>query len=233
MDSIRIVVADDIEDIRNYFRMILDRETDIEVIAMAGSGEEAVEVVREGSPDVVLMDIEMETPLAGIDAIGRIKAEWPEVKIIVLTIHEEDDVLFQAYGAGAVDYIVKTSSIADILNSIRSAHRDRLYMRPEIAEKILGEFSKLQNEKNSLIYTLNIMSRLTDSEFAILTSVYEGATYKEIAKSRYVEEVTIRTQVNKILKKFKMRSMKEVMGSLHELKVFDIYKRRAQELGVK
>ncbi|NOU86372.1 response regulator [Paenibacillus sp. LMG 31460] len=225
MEEIRIVVTDDIEDIRDYFKMILDREADIEVIGMAASGEESVRIVSACSPDIVLMDIEMESAMAGIEAIARIKAEKPYVKIIVLTIHEEDEVLFKAYGAGAVDYIVKTSSIADILNSIRSAHQNRLYMRPEIAGKILGEFTKLQNEKNSLIYTLNIVSKLTDTEFGILTAVYKGFTYKEIAKERHVEEVTIRTQVNKILKKFEKGSMKEVVSILRELKILDIYSR--------
>ncbi|RED77592.1 response regulator transcription factor [Cohnella phaseoli] len=222
---IKVAVTDDIEDIRDYFRMIIDREQDMEAVGVASDGEEAVQLAREVRPDIMLMDIEMETEDAGIRAIQRIKGELPEIKIIVLTIHEEDDVMFKAYGAGALDFIVKTSSIADIVNSIRSAHRNSLFMRPEIAEKILGEFAKLRNEKDSLIYTLNIVSKLTTSEFEIVRSIYNGLTYRNIAKERSVEEVTIRTQVNKILKKFNQSSMKEVVANLRELKIFDVYKK--------
>jgi DNA-binding NarL/FixJ family response regulator len=223
MNKIRIVVVDDIEDIRSYFRMILTRETDMEVVGTASSGEQAVQVVLETEPDIVLMDIEMETETAGIEAIERIREKLPQVKIIVLTIHQEDAVLFRAYGAGAMDYIIKTMSIADILTSIRSAANNQLYMRPEIAEKILGEFTKLQNEKSSLIYTLNIVSKLTATEFEILKAIHRGSTYRDIAAERFVEEVTIRTQVNKILKKFEKDSMKEVVALLKQLKIFEIY----------
>ncbi|WP_246358653.1 response regulator transcription factor [Paenibacillus phytorum] len=222
---IRVVVTDDIEDIRDYFRMIIDREQDMEVVGVASNGEEAMRIAREARPHIMLMDIEMESEFAGIHAIEEIKRTMPEIKVIVLTIHAEDDVMFKAYGAGAMDFIVKTSSIADIINSIRNAHNNSLYMRPEIAEKILGEFTKLHNEKNSLIYTLNIVSKLTNSEFEIVRAIYNGLTYKNIAKERSVEEVTIRTQVNKILKKFNQGNMKEVVASLRELKIFEIYSR--------
>lgn len=217
------MIADDLEEIRDYFKMILERESDMQVAGIAASGEEAVRVAMELKPDIILMDIQMETDTAGITAIQKIKEELPNTKIIVLTIHEEDDLLFKAYSAGAIDYIVKTCSIVDIIGSIRNVYRNKLSLRPEIAEKILNEFSRMKKEQSIMIDTLNIISKLTNSEFEILKAIYGGHTYKQIAKERFVQEVTIRTQVNKILKKYDKKNMQEVVKLLKQLKVFDVY----------
>jgi DNA-binding NarL/FixJ family response regulator len=223
VNKIGIVVVDDAEEIRNYFKMILSKENDMQVVGEASNGKEAYDVVAKTKPDIVLMDIQMETETAGIDAIKRINEEFDCVKTIVLTVHEEDELLFQAYTVGAMDYIVKTSSIVDIIQSIRNVYKNEMSLRPEIAEKIISEFSRLRTQQSSLIYTLNIISKLTNSEFEILKAVYNGNSYKQITNQRCVEEVTIRTQVNKILKKFQMRSMKDVIRLLKGMKFFEIY----------
>lgn len=223
LNKIRVMIVEDIEDIRNYFKMILSREKDIDVVGTASSGEEACSIAFDVKPDIVLMDVQMETETAGIDAVKFIKSKMPAVKIIILTIHEEDEILFKSYGAGATDFITKTSSIVDILNSIRNVYNNNLQLKPEIASKILNEFSRLQNDKSSMIYIMNIISKLTSTEFEILKASYRGKSYKEIARERFVEEVTIRTQVNKILKKFNREKMKQVINELKELSIFDIY----------
>ena len=216
-------MVDDLKEIQNYFKMILNREADMEVIATASSGKESCKIILEKKPDIVLMDVQMETETAGIDAIEYIKQKESETKFIILTIHEEDEILFKAYAAGAVDYIVKDSSIVDILNSIRNTYNNNLAMRPEIASKIIAEFSRLKKEQNSLIYTLNIISKLTNTEFDILRDIYFGSSYKKIAQERCVEEVTIRTHINKILKKFNQKRIKDVVKILNDLNIFDIY----------
>ena len=223
MGKIKIIVVDDLKEIQNYFKMILNREADMEVIATASSGKESCKIILEKKPDIVLMDVQMETETAGIDAIEYIKQKESETKFIILTIHEEDEILFKAYAAGAVDYIVKDSSIVDILNSIRNTYNNNLAMRPEIASKIIAEFSRLKKEQNSLIYTLNIISKLTNTEFDILRDIYFGSSYKKIAQERCVEEVTIRTHINKILKKFNQKRIKDVVKILNDLNIFDIY----------
>lgn len=222
-EKIRIIIADDVEEIRNYFKMILDREPDIEVIATAQSGEEAVELSLSLKPDIVLMDIEMERMNAGIIALQEIKEKEAEIAVIILTIHETDDMLFEAYGQQASDFIVKTSSIVDVLTSIRNVYRKQIFLRPEWAEKILQQFSVMYSGQSSMIYTINLASKLTNAELEILRAIYNGETYRKIAKERFVEEVTIRTQVNKILKKFECSSMKELIKNLKKLHFFEIY----------
>jgi len=223
MEKIKIIIADDMSDIRNYYEMIIKRENDMQIIGTASSGEKAYELAIKLLPDIILMDIQMEAEYAGIDAIKKIKEVCPDIKIIVLTIHEDDEMLFRAYAAGAVDFITKNSSVADILNSMRSVHNDSLALRPDIAKKLMNEFSRMRNEQGSMIYTLNTISKLTTSEFDVIKAIYHGNTNGQIAKQRSVEVVTVRTQVNKILKKFNMKNMNEVIEALKKLKLFDIY----------
>jgi DNA-binding NarL/FixJ family response regulator len=217
MDKIRLMIVDDMTDIREYFNMILSKEPDITVIGQASSGIEAVQKARELKPDVILMDIQMETRTAGIDATIAIRASNPDIKIIILTIHEEDEYLFQAYCAGVMDYIVKTDSISQIINSIRTVYSNQLMLRPGIADKIIYEFSRLKSQQRSMLYILNIISKLTNSEFEILKCFYEGNTYKTISETRFVSPATVKSQVNSILKKFEMKSMKEVVRLLEQL----------------
>ncbi len=217
MNKIKILIVDDMTDIREYFNMILSKEPDITVAGLASSGIEAVQKARELTPDVILMDIQMETRTAGIDATNAIRSMNPNIKIIILTIHEEDEYLFKAYCAGVMDYIVKTDSISQIINSIRTVYSNKLMLRPGIADKIIDEFSRLKSQQQSMLYILNIISKLTNSEFEILKCFYEGSTYKTISETRFVSPATVKSQVNSILKKFEMKSMKDVVKLLKQL----------------
>lgn len=223
MNKIKVMIVDDMEDIRDYFKMIIDKEPSMEIVATESTGKDAVITACKVHPDIILMDVQMETNKAGIEAAEELKHLLPSAKIIILTIHEDDDLLFEAYAAGVIDYVVKTASIIDIINAIHNAYKNIFTMRPEIAEKIVGEFARMKSERSSLIYTINIMTMLTKSEFEILHDVYNGKTYREIAQSRFVEEVTVRSQINRILKKFKSHQMKDVVKQLKQLKIFEVY----------
>lgn len=221
---IKIAIVEDMIDIAEYFQMVLGKESDFEVVGVAHSGLEGVELVKNTSPDIVLMDIQMEHQYAGIDATKKIKELFPEIKVIMLTVNEDDEMIYRAFAVGASEYIVKSASVADIINSIHLVQKNQLPLRPEIATKILDEFSRIKTYQDSLIYTLNIISKLTTAEFDVLYALKQGKSYRQIAEERFVEEVTIRTQVNKILKKFGEHSIKTVIKSLNNLKIFDIYK---------
>lgn len=222
-EKIKIVIVDDSREVTDYFNGILSNEKDMVVLGEANTKEEALALIAEKQPDIVLTDIQMETEETGIEIARYVKETFPDIKIIVLTIHEEDDLLFKAYAEGAMDYIVKTSSIVDIIMSIRNVHWNKMSLRPEVAKKIINEFSRLIKQKDHLIHSLNVMSKLTNAEFEILQAVYKGKSYRTIARERFVEEVTIRTQVNKILKKFHMKRMKDVINLVNQWDVFEIY----------
>ena len=214
---IRILLADDNAEIRSYFRGILEREPGFSIIGEAGSGRECILLAQEHRPDIILMDIQMETETAGIEATRYIHEKLPECKIIILTIHSDDEMLFQAYSVGAMDYIVKTDSISKIVSSIENVSRNQLQLRSDVATKIVSEFQRIRNERASLLYTLNILTKMTNSEFEVLCCIFNGNTYKEVAKTRFVSEVTIKSQVNSILKKFDMKRMKDVIELLNQV----------------
>ena len=214
---IRILLADDNTEIRGYFRGILEREPGFSIVGEAGSGRECILLAQQHRPDIILMDIQMETETAGIEATRYIHEKLPECKIIILTIHSDDEMLFQAFSVGAMDYIVKTDSISKIVSSIENVSRNQLQLRSDVATKIVSEFQRIQNERASLLYTLNILTKMTNSEFEVLCCIFNGNTYKEVAKTRFVSEATIKSQVNSILKKFDMKRMKDVIDLLNQV----------------
>jgi DNA-binding NarL/FixJ family response regulator len=223
MGKIKVFIADDSEEIINYFCMIIQKEPDMEIAGTAKNGKQSIIDVIKMKPDIVLMDIQMETMIAGIEAIEEIKKEASNIKVIVLTIHERDEYILRAYAAGASDYIIKTSSVADILNSIRNVYFNKYMLRPEIANKIIKEYMRIKEEQSIIKSTLKIMTKLTNTEYEILKLIYQGYSYKEIAEKRFVEETTIRSQIYWILKKFEKNKMKEVIKLMKELKIFEIY----------
>lgn len=156
MNKIKIMIVDDFESIRQYFSSIISHEPDMEVVATAGSAAEAIEKFKKHKCDVILMDIEMETRTAGIEAIEKIKLLDDNVKVIVITIHEDEELIFKAYTVGANNYIIKTSSVVEVINSIRNTLKNKFEMRPEIAEKIISEFKRMKSTEQSLFYTINI-----------------------------------------------------------------------------
>ncbi len=223
MNNIRVLITDDNEAIQKHFKTILEQGENIEVCGIAASGEEAVRLAGELHPDIVLMDIQMETELAGIKAIGRIKKEHPEISVIVCTMYDDDDYIFEAFGNGTTDYITKSSPPSLILNSIYSINKKRFKLNEEIASKLILQIPKVYMRNQSLLYSVNMISKLSKSEYEILKCIHDGMSYRQIAALRCVEEPSIRVQISRILKKFNKSSTKELMKELNALSFFDIY----------
>lgn len=220
---IRLLIADDMLPIREYLSMVLSHEPDLKIVGLVDSGASAVEEALNVKPNVVLMDIEMETPDAGIKAIRELAVKAPEIKSVVLTHFSNHETVFAAFEAGAVDYIIKNSSAAEILDSIRAAAYDQNAIRPQIAKLIRTEFRALRSERNKLIATLNIIYKLTPTELDLLRLLAEGKTQNEIIQMRHIEASTFRTHVGNILKKFKLASIRDVVSLLKHLGIFEIF----------
>jgi len=222
MSEIKILIVDDVEDIRMHLaEEIPEKSEDLVIVGTARSGKEAVEMASRLLPDVVLMDIQMETRTAGITAIAKIHEMFPGIKCIALTIHEDEEFIFRAYLAGAVDYIIKTRPSEYIVKSIHAVVENRLLLRPEVGKRLIEEYQQIQENQVRMKETMQIMLRINVTEYEILRLVYQGLTYRQIAQQRFVEETTIRSQVNHILKKFGKKRMKDVISQLRELKIFD------------
>lgn len=220
---ITLVIADDMEELRTYLCEEITRcADDIRVVGTAASAREAVRLCRELHPRVVLMDSQMEYMTAGIDAIETVHKELPDIKCIMLTIHANDEYLLRAYTVGASDYIIKTNEPERIVHSIREVVNNQLFLRPDVAHKILNEYLRMQQSQEELKKCLRIMMTLSISEYEILRLLYDGYTYRDIASQRFVQESTIRSHVNHILKKFDKRRMREVIQLLRENRFFDV-----------
>lgn len=222
MGKIRAVIADDNEEIRNYLSEVIQAAAeDIEVAGLASSGSEAVELAKKLKPDVILMDVQMESHTSGITAVEQIHRQFPDIKCIMLTIHENEEYMLRAYLAGAVDYIVKMSPTEKIVSSIYDVIDNKLLLRPEIAKKIMNEYQRLKENQRHVRETLQIMMMISTTEYEILRMVYNGDSYKKIAQKRFVQETTVRSQIHHILKKFKKKRMKDVIRLLRELNIFE------------
>lgn len=225
MEKIKILIADDLEVHRKRLERIVKGHSDLELVGSAKNGYESVILAATHNPDIILLDIQMENNMAGIEAAKQINEKLPNIKIIMLTVHKDDSVVFAAFQTGIVDYLIKTASDEEILGAIYSAYNNLSPIRPIIAEKIRNEFQRMKESEQSILFILKIISELTPSELKVLQLLYENKTRKEIAAIRCVEQDTIKKQINSILKKFNKSNYKEVLKIINDLNIFDMIKR--------
>lgn len=210
-EIINVMIVDDISSLCTRYEGILSQAEDIRVVAVANNGYEAILKSAVTQPDVILMDIEMESKYAGITATQQILAQFPDMKVVILTVYDEDAMIYAAFQAGACDYIQKTATPAMMLQCVRDAYHERSVMKPTVARKIRTEFKRIKDNEDSLIYTLYLVQLPTDTERDILYAFHSGMTQKEICQARYIEPSTMKTHVRNILHKMKCRKMEDVL----------------------
>lgn len=218
---IRVLIAEDMEPIRKRYVKILSETDDIRVIADVGSGAEAVTQANLTHPDIILMDIEMESKDAGLRASKELLEQYNDLKIIILTVYEEDELIYTAFQFGVCDYIKKNAQPSDVIQSIRNVYNGDSPLRPELATKILGEFKRVKSYESSFLYAVNIVTSLTGTELEILNMLMQNKTRREICKIRCVEMSTIKTQIRNILQKFEKKSISEVIGVINSMNLRD------------
>lgn len=192
-DKIRIFHADDHALLREGVRALLSTESDIELVGEAEDGREAVGKILSLKPDVVLLDLKMPGK-SGVEVIEVVKGELPEVRILVLTSFADDDNVFPAIKAGAIGYLLKDSSPAELLHAIRDVHAGQSSLHPIIAHKVIQELYK----PSSLPPTED---PLTERELEVLRLIAQGLTNNQMADKLVVSERTVRTHVSNILNK--------------------------------
>jgi DNA-binding NarL/FixJ family response regulator len=207
-ELIRVLIADDHELFRRGLRMVLEDAEGIAVVGEAGNGQRAVELARELVPDVVVMDVRMPV-LSGIEAAQQIKAEEPGTRILVLTISDEEDDLYEAIRAGANGYLLKEISIDEIGDAVRSIHGGQSLISPSMASKLLDEFAAMirKEERREQVPA----PRLTPREMEVLQHVAQGMHNREIAKALFISENTVKNHVRNILEKLHLHSRMEAV----------------------
>jgi two-component system, NarL family, response regulator YdfI len=189
-DPIRILVADDHLIIRQGLRLILETETDFELVGEAADGAEAVRLCADLMPQVVLMDLRM-PGMDGLTAIERLREVQPEIAVVILTTFNEDDLMMRGLRAGAKGYLLKDTDRETLFNTIRAAARGETLLKPEIIARVLSKAGK-NNTRTE------VESDLTERELEVLRGVAQGERSKEIAARLGISERTVKAHLASI-----------------------------------
>ena len=230
---IRVLIAEDILPVLNRYVRILRQDAEIDVVGMVQTGREAVSIALNQHPDVILMDVEMETRTAGLDATREILAKEPQTKIIILTVYEDDETVFRAFELGVSDYFLKNSPPDEIISCVKDAYKNLSPIRPAIAKKIRDEFQRIKEQESSLLYCMQMVTQLTQTELDILNLMAEGYSRQQICEIRCVELSTVKSQIHNILRKFQKNNMQELITMLDSLHIFDYLHLRSNHPKIK
>ena len=183
--SIRILLADDHPIVRDGLAAVIEDQPDMTVVAQAATGDGAVALALQLRPDVVLMDLRM-PGMGGVNAIRALRAQWPQVRVVVLTTYDGDEDIYRALQAGARAYLLKDTPRADLLDAIRAVHQGQTRIPPEVAAKLAERVAGQE---------------LTARELDVLRLLVLGRSNREIAAALHVGEGTVKFHVNNILGK--------------------------------
>ncbi|QOV36771.1 response regulator transcription factor [Streptomyces ferrugineus] len=200
--SIRVVIADDQQMVRQGFSVLLNTKPDIDVIGQAVDGLDAVAKVAELVPDVVLMDIRM-PELGGIEATRRITAAAPHIKVLVLTTFDLDEYVYEALCAGASGFLLKDASADQLAEAVRVVAAGDALLAPVITRRLITEFSRLKDRPRAPLKER--VGDLTERETEVLALIAQGLSNAEIAERLVVAEQTVKTHVGRILVKLGLR----------------------------
>src|SRR5258707_13192590 len=202
-EKIRVVIADDHPIVRTGLRLMLGMEEGIELVGEAADRSAAIHLVSSLQPDVVLMDLRMPA-LSGLEAIDRIRAEWPLIAIIVLTTYDEDDLMLRSLQAGVHGYLLKESSLETVLQAIESAARGEMLLQPELMKRILDHATRRRSPPSPI--QENSDFNLTAREREVLAGIAAGERSKEGGARLGVTRRTVESYLNSIYTKLNVDS---------------------------
>jgi two-component system response regulator NreC len=206
MAEIRLLLVDDHEVVRTGLRMLLESRPDINIVAEASTGEQALDLARQFKPDVVVMDITL-PDISGIEATRLLKQQQPEIAVVALTIHEDEQYFFEMLQAGAAGYVPKRAASEDLINAIHAAHADEVYLYPSLAKSLVMDFLGRAGEETDES-TLEV---LTPREQEVLELLAEGKTNEEIAEKLVISRHTVARHRENLMRKLELHSRAELV----------------------
>jgi DNA-binding NarL/FixJ family response regulator len=214
VNSIRVLLVDDQRLMREGLRILLELEPDLAVVGEVGDGQVAIEVYADTQPDVVLMDIRM-PGMDGVEATWRIRAQWPEARIIILTTFDDDAYVFEGLRAGALGYLLKAVSGQELADAIRVVAGGGALIEPSVARKVVAEFARVAPPARPAREALP--EPLSERETEVLSLVASGFTNREIATRLNLAEGTVKNYVTNILQKVGARDRTQAALRAQEL----------------
>ncbi len=210
MNTINLILADDHAVVRAGTRQLLERQPDLRVVGEAADGEEAVRLAKELKPHVVVMDVRM-PKMSGVEATRRIKQEMPEVAVLVLTAHDDDEYVFALLQAGANGYLLKTAEMEELVKAIRAVAAGQSALDPVVTGKVVAQFASGRSLPDVLANVKDEYEGLTEREMEILRLVGKGLTNKDIGQQLYISDRTVQAHLSNIFSKLGVNSRTEAV----------------------
>lgn len=207
MDTIKVMLVEDHVLVREGTRELLEREEDLQIVAEAGDGEEAVRLAAEHSPDVVIMDIAL-PGINGIEATKQIKAAHPEIAVLVLTAFDDDQYIFALLEIGAAGYLLKDVCAEDLIKAVRAVRAGESVLYPSVARKVIGYFSQRAYKRPPDEIAPD---HLTDREMEVLNLAAKGMTNREIAGALTISARTVQVHLSNVFSKLEVGSRTEAV----------------------
>ena len=205
--KIKVLIADDQKDLAEGIKSVLQTDGEIEVVGIANDGFEAIDYVKEFEPDVVLMDIRMPN-MNGVVATQRIQADYPHVKVIVLTTFDDSDYILNAINNGACGYLLKDIGATTLINSVKNALTGDMILPTKIARRIADAAKNVTGNRE---FKLKRAFGLSDREVEIALMVYEGFTNRQISSALHISEGTARNHISAIYEKLNCENRTEAV----------------------
>ena len=204
---IKILLCDDHAVVRMGLKMLLNNNKDIEVIGEASEGDEAIRLAQELKPNVVIMDLSMPHGKDGLTATTELKKLMPEIAILILTMHDDEEYLFRAIQVGASGCILKSAPQEELLRAIRSVSNGNAYLHPSATKRLMEEYIGSVKQGNSDTFNL-----LSDREKEVLTLIAKGFSNKEIAEKLFISVKTVETHKSNLMEKLQMKTRPELVA---------------------
>lgn len=203
MSKLKILLCDDHQLIRDGIKALLCTQDNFEVIGEADNGKDAIRLALSLNPDIILMDIQM-PECNGLEAVSQIINQQPHIKILILTVSEDREDLFEAVKRGAKGYLLKNLNMEELFQSILSVHRGETPFSPGLSEQVLSEFSKMaQKSTNNIAYR---KEELTKREREILQYIAYGYTNQDVANKLYISPYTVKKHIKNINEKLQVHN---------------------------
>ena len=206
MSEIRLLLVDDHEVVRTGLRMLLESQADMVIVGEASTGSQAIAMAQELSPQVVVMDITL-PDISGIEATRRLKQLFPEMAIVALTIHEDEQYFFEMLKAGATGYVPKRAAPEDLISAIQAAYAGEVYIYPSLAKALVSDFLSRAEEGP----VKSAMDDLTEREQEVLRLLAEGFTNDEIADQLVISRHTVARHRENLMRKLNLHSRGELV----------------------
>ena len=206
---------------RVFLKYLLKPEKDFKVIGETQSGIETIEFCRKNSPDLVLIDINMDYQMDGLEAIQTIRLFNSDIKFVVLTVFDDERVIVDAFKTGADSYLLKSASVIEIISTIQDTVNNSAVITSEVGNRLKKYLQKPEIENSShYIDVIRLIMSLTATEIEIIRLKKNGLSSEMICQKKHIEMGTVRTHINNILKKFQMEKMQDVVFYLNSISFF-------------